>query len=405
MFNYQNPTRDEREQIITTAVSLFRQRFYDPKLNGFDLDGEIQAQMRSLLETPVFPAAVKEFFRGCGARPIDFFYEPERRVPLGKLLKATFFKSEQGEHVFQDVLIGGRAEEAGIDSGDVLASVNDEPPTTNLDVLARQPFRFSVRRIGGTNKTFEFPAPIVWRPRKERNVVFKPLGGGVGYIRISSWPGILGLDVARETDEAITKLKAKKLLVDLRGNLGSAGAGNLRLMSYLTAQKIPVGYSLTRKRAEAGYDRDDLARFERIPRSKLRAPFVLWRYRKVDKSIVVVTEGMRPQKFQGNVTLLVNAHTISGAEIVVQFAKEHGLAQIVGERTAGRSLSFGTLQLPCDFRLTLPIGHYVPWRGERFEGSGVEPDTSIPFRSPTRAGDDLQLSDTANLSNAYTARS
>jgi C-terminal processing protease CtpA/Prc len=88
------------------------------------------------------------------------------------------------------------------------------------------------------------------------------LGDGVGYIRIASWPGILGLDVARETDEAIKKLKAKRLLVDLRGNLGSAGAGNLRLMSYLTPQKIPVGYSLTRKRAEAGYDRDCLARFD-----------------------------------------------------------------------------------------------------------------------------------------------
>jgi hypothetical protein len=79
--------------------------------------------MGSLLETPAFPAAMKEFFRACGSRPIDFFYESERRVSLGKLLKATFFKSENAEHVFQDVLIGGRAEEAGIVSGDVLASV------------------------------------------------------------------------------------------------------------------------------------------------------------------------------------------------------------------------------------------------------------------------------------------
>ena len=403
MFNYQNPTRAEREQIITAAVSLFRQRFYDPKLNGFDLDGELQNRMGSLLETPAFPAAMKEFFRACGSRPIDFFYESERRVSLGKLLKATFFKGENAEHVFQDVLIGGRAEEAGIVSGDVLASVNDGPPLESLDVLASQPIRFSVRGIDGITKTLEFPAPATWRPRKEKNVAFRDLGDGVGYIRIASWPGILGLDVARETDEAIKKLKAKRLLVDLRGNLGSAGAGNLRLMSYLTPQKIPVGYSLTRKRAEAGYDRDCLARFERIPRSKLEAPFVLWRFRKVDKSIVVVTEGIKPQAFQTNITLLVNSHTISGAEIVVQFAKQHGLAKIVGERTAGRSLSFATLQLPCDFRLTLPIGDYIPWRGERFEGSGVEPDTRLPFRTPVRSGDDSQLKDAANLADSCAA--
>jgi C-terminal processing protease CtpA/Prc len=211
------------------------------------------------------------------------------------------------------------------------------------------------------------------------------------------------MDVARELDEAIKKLKAKRLLVDLRGNLGSAGAGNLRLMSYLTPQKIPVGYSLTRKRAEAGYDRDDLARLERIPRSKLAAPLVLWRFRKVDKSIVVVTEGLKPQAFQGNVTLLVNSHTFSGAEIVVQFAKEHGLARIVGEPTAGRSLSFATLQLPFDYRFTLSIGDYVPWRGERFEEYGVKPDIQIPFRPPNRAGEDLQLIDAAGLCDSFSA--
>jgi C-terminal processing protease CtpA/Prc len=403
MFNYQNPTRAEREQIIKAATSLFKQRFYEPKLNGFDLDGELQNQMGSLLETSHFPAAMKDFFRGCGARPIDFFHETERRVSLEKLLKATFFKDGYGEHAFQDVLIGGRAEEAGIDSGDVLASVNDQPPRESLDVLASQPFRFSVRRLDGSTKAFDFPAPATWRPRNEKNVAFRDLGDGVGYVRIAMWPGILGMDVARETDEAIKKLKAKRLLVDLRGNLGSAGAGNLRLMSYLTPKKIPVGYSLTRRRAEAGYDRDDLARLERIPRSKLEAPFVLWRFRKVDKSIVVVTEGLKPQAFQGNVTLLVNSHTFSGAEIVVQFAKEHGLARIVGERTAGRSLSFATLQVPCDFRLTLPIGDYVPWHGERFEVSGVEPDVQIPFRLPKNAGDDLQLSDAVKFYDSCAA--
>ncbi len=89
------------------------------------------------------------------------------------------------------------------------------------------------------------------------------------------------------------------------------------------------------------------------------------------------------QIFHGHVVLLVNRHTISGAEIVAQFAKEHGLAVIVGERTAGRSLSFGTFQLPHEFRFTLPIGDYVPWSGSRFEGDGIEPDVATRFR-PSR---------------------
>src|SRR6185437_14270192 len=133
-----------------------------------------------------------------------------------------------------------------------------------------------------------------------------------------------------------------------------AGAGNLRLMSYLTPSKIPVGFSLTRRRAEEGYDRTQLPRFTRIPRFKVQCLPLLWKFRKLDKSIVVVTEGLKRQSFHDQVTLMVNQHTVSGAEIVVQFAKQHRLANIMGERTAGRSLSFKSFQLPCDFRLTLP---------------------------------------------------
>lgn len=147
-------------------------------------------------------------------------------------------------------------------------------------------------------------------------------------------------------------------------------------MSYLTPERILVGYSLTRRRAEDGYERESLPRFERIPHWKIQGLPILWRFRKLDKSIVVVTEGLGRQSFHGNVVLLVNRHTVSGAEIVVHFAKEHCLAVVVGERTAGRSLSFGTFQLPYSFRFTVPIGDYVPWFGNRFEHVGVEPDVS-----------------------------
>jgi carboxyl-terminal processing protease len=117
-------------------------------------------------------------------------------------------------------------------------------------------------------------------------------------VKISTFPGILGIDIAKDIDCAIKSLKdCSKVIVDMRGNLGSAGAGNLRLMSYLTPGRIPVGYSLTRRRAQEGYRREDLAQFKRIPKSKLVAPFMLWKFRKVDKSIVVVTEGFGRQQF------------------------------------------------------------------------------------------------------------
>ena len=130
--------------------------------------------------------------------------------------------------------------------------------------------------------------------------------------------------MARATDAAIRALRSLSvLIIDMRGNLGSLGAGNLRLMSYLTPDRVPVGYSLTRRRAEQGYRRGGPRALHGIPGWKLLAPFTLWKFKDVDKSIVLVTEGLKPQPFHGRIIMLVNEHTISGGEIVAGFAKEH----------------------------------------------------------------------------------
>jgi hypothetical protein len=79
------------------------------------------------------------------------------------------------------------------------------------------------------------------------------------------FPGAIGIDVAKDIDRGIAALDGcSRLIVDLRGNTGG-GIGGLRLMSYLTPGKLEVGYSLTRKRRERGYRREELTRFGRIP--------------------------------------------------------------------------------------------------------------------------------------------
>jgi hypothetical protein len=59
----------------------------------------------------------------------------------------------------------------------------------------------------------------------------------------------------------------------------------------------------------------------------------------VEKSILVVTEGLGQQRFHGRVVLLVNEHTASAGEMVSAFAEENSLATIVGANTPGRLLS------------------------------------------------------------------
>ena len=137
------------------------------------------------------------------------------------------------------------------------------------------------------------------------------------------FPGAIGIDVAKDVDRAIASLDGcNRLIIDLRGNTGG-GIGGLRLMSYLTPGKLEVGYSLTRKRRERGYRREELTRFGRIPSHKATLIWLAARYALVEKSILVVTEGLGPRRFHGRVVLLVNEHTASAGEMVSAFAEGH----------------------------------------------------------------------------------
>ncbi len=115
-------------------------------------------------------------------------------------------------------------------------------------------------------------------------------------------------------------------------------------MTHLTPQRIPVGYSLTRPRTEMGYRREELPKFSRIPRSRLTLPFAVWKYRKLDKSIVVVTEGRKRRPYNGRVAMLVNEHTTSGAEIIAGFASDHHSGGVPPLRAARLSKLFPAIQ-------------------------------------------------------------
>lgn len=217
------------------------------------------------------------------------------------------------------------------------------------------------------------------------------LHNGVGWLRLSMFPGAIGIDVARDIDTAIRSLESERLIIDLRGNTGG-GIGCLRLMSLLTPNKIPAGYSVTRRRAEQGFRKEDLAVFDRIPSRKIGLFKVLFQFAFRDQSIAVVTEGLGAQKFHGKVVLLVNEHSASSSEMVAAFATENGLATIVGTHTAGRLLAGHSFRVAGGYRIAIPVAAYYTWQGTLLEGKGVTPHIQETFSPEAiRRGEDNQL--------------
>ena len=108
------------------------------------------------------------------------------------------------------------------------------------------------------------------------------------------------------------------------------------------------------------------------------------RYAFVDKSILVVTEGLGPRRFHGRVVLMVNEHTASAGEMVAAFAEENKLATIVGTKTPGRLLSGGAFKVGHGYILGLPVAAYLTWQGRMLENDGIH--SAVPTELPRKAG-------------------
>jgi carboxyl-terminal processing protease len=140
-------------------------------------------------------------------------------------------------------------------------------------------------------------------------VTWARMANDLGYLKVSILPGQVGLDVSRAIDAAVAELEScDRLILDLRGHLGG-GLGVLRLMSHLTPDKLPIGYTITRRRAESGYDKSKLPKLDRLPTylpNFLGVASMVLTYAGRDPSILLVSEGLGPKKWHGRIVILVN---------------------------------------------------------------------------------------------------
>ena len=184
-----------------------------------------------------------------------------------------------------------------------------------------------------------------------------------------------------------------RLIVDLRGNLGGF-VGSLRLMSYLTPDRVPVGYSLTRKGEDRKWRPDQLACIDRLPATRLDTLKMAVRFLVLhrDRSIRLVTEGLGPKPFHGRVVMLVNEHTLSAGEMVAAFAQRTDWPESSALRPAAKCWEAPTFQVGHGFVLRFPAAGWYTWRGAIVEGRGVAPDSMCLCRwKDFDSGKDNQL--------------
>lgn len=392
---------DERRSVLDAVLKAVETKSIVENPDIAALRAAHEATIVDATTSVDFEAAMNAMLRGLGVSHAGFFHESSPRTAGRVAIAATFTKAQtpDGERwVFQDVHPGGAAHAAGARPGDVLLSVRGKelvPPEATPFTLGER-YEIVIRRPDGTTAT---PTLAVPQPKDKRQPVVVPdqvvtattLPGGIGLLRVSMFPGILGMDVARDMTRAVDDLACDRLIVDLRGNTGG-GIGCLRLMSLLCDDRRGVGYSLSRDAIKAGRTKEQLPAFDRIPASQWGVLPLFLRFARGGKSVAVFSEGLGRRRHHGRTAILVNEHSASAAEMVAAFASENQLATIVGTQTAGRVVAGSALKVGQGYRVALPVAAYYTWKERRLEGSGVVPDIEEPLGPEALwRGNDTQL--------------
>jgi C-terminal processing protease CtpA/Prc len=402
-------SQHDRRAILDKVLAALDKHFYIPEKLNDDWRAAVDHH-RPLIEaasTPDgFEQAITDLLAELHTSHLGFFHGSARRASSRAALSATYLADETpfGKRwIFQDVHSGGAASNAGIKPGDILLSVDGREITPSEHPVFAMGKQTGLEIVGRDDQ-LRLVAVDVARPKGKKLHFIEPrlvearlLEDGLGYLKVAMFPGMVGVKVANEITHDVEKLgKMDSLIIDLRGNIGG-GIGALRVMSLLTPGRIPVGFALDRKRVTANLDAEKprFRRFNAIPTSKKSlwplalkfAPAML-----AKTPIVLETEGLGNKEFHGRVTILVNRHTASAAEMIVAFARENNLAKIVGEKTAGKLLSATSVKVGQGFRLALPTGAYYTWKGSVLEGTPIGPDELVDFDWQTaRADKDSQL--------------
>jgi len=393
-----------KEKVYSRVCELVTRKHFDPGMNGAnwkELSLARRNQIRQSTSDEEFEKQIQDLLAELKTSHTGFRHSKSPNVPGRHAIAATFMRCNfDGEQrwMFQDVHEGGPAHTAGLRPGDILLQVRNQelrppdPPTFPIG----EDSQYAVQKPDGKRIVGTLN---IASPRSKSHPVIVPkavlcsqLPDGTAWLKVTMFPGAVGIDLAKMFDTAFVHLRdSTRLIVDLRGNTGG-GIGGLRLMSYLTPGKKEVGYSLTRARKEKGYSREQLPRFGRIPSHKATLFWLALRFGFIDKSILVVTEGLGPQKFHGRVVILVNEHTASAGEMVAAFAEENKLATIIGVETPGRLLSGSAFKAGFGYIVGLPVAAYLTWEGRLIEGKGVLPSINVEMKpEQLLAGEDPQM--------------
>lgn len=261
---------------------------------------------------------------------------------------------------------GAPAQAAGIEPGDLIVEADGKKVTGPGQVQGPEGTKvhIKVKKADGKFREMDVVRRKFSTVRQEE---LSWVDKETAWLRIYTFD----LSYSRERVEQLMKdaAKAKRLIIDLRGNGGGAVLNLMHLMGLTMSTGSSVGTFVSKQIVDA------------FVKEKGGDPTDLKAIAKWSPQIMRVLEA-KQGAYKGDIAVLVDGGSGSAAEIAAIALKENRNATVVGQKSAGMVLvSFIRPLADTGYAIQFPMSDYVSAKGVRLEGNGVKPDLETP-RSP-----------------------
>jgi carboxyl-terminal processing protease len=351
------------QRVFDRMGTLVNEHYFDANFRGVNWPG-VRAQHRPAVLAATNDDALYLALNTMGAElgeshltAISPRRAHEQRVDARALLGLRW-QVIDGQRVVSEVMPGGAAEEAGVQTGWIVLSRDGQPLEETGRYVTRLGRRIPIEFLDRDER----PHSLLLEPRllNFQFTASRELAPGVRYLRFDRFD----TGTMRWLSQQLkTHHDARAVVLDFRSNPG----GNAFVLNVAVAEffdrRVPTGTFIKRDGAER--DQHGLAWFS--------------------------------ARYAGQVVILTSPATGSAAEIFAHVLQFHHRATVIGQQTAGAVILSRYYRLPGGGLLQLPFQDYVGLDGQRLEHRGVTPDIEIPRPTLTDLRQDQDLGIAAAL--------
>lgn len=312
-------------------------------------------------EQKMLDETIKGYINGLDDEYSEYMTEEEwnefHANALGNYVGIGIYMSvdENGNVVVVSPIKGTPAEQAGLQSGDVIVNVNDENVLGMSSDLVSSKIKGeegSKVKITVLRESEYLDFEVERKAIKVYHVETEMLENDIGYISLLTFDEGCAEELKAKYEEIKAK-GAKKIILDLRNNTGGIVDEALEIADYILPKDSKVLITV---------DSDGNKETS------------------VTKQDAIMNEEL---------VVLVNEYSASASEILVGALKDHERAKIVGKNTYGKGVIQSVFLLTDGSALKLTINEYFTPNETKINKVGIKPDYEIDQNSETEEDEQL----------------